>query len=515
MPDWNNIFNIAFVAAAAALSLFFLIAAISVAVKGKRRCGAFDVILRILSALAFTAGVALFAAAVLTMLDGSMCIRLGTDGQAIKPTLVFMSQTVELPMPDLFVLMSTTLGSELALALAICSLAALIVDCLVANKRADKRQKQNAQQKSAEQLKREAEIEKIRRIGEQAVRKTENAASAHASAQTVAREQSPRPDLPDATPAFVGIKDRTDDFDTFDDLPADAQPQVDQPAYVEQPVVCQTPDTTPAPDIDAEHPAQQVEQDGYDRQFVDSFASHDDGCVEDERQVDDDALGIDDRPADDEYVEDGRPTDGQNAEDGEQTADEQYTEDESAQEQPQAAWNEPSEPNDYADEAEQDETSDVDLSEIEPDRDIYIPDMRTITRTAERPAAVKPVARGNTAGRPASGGGKSVETKRAKPVAVTGKKPAPKKTASQTAKPTQTASRSTPQKSAPQKPAAATAARRTASERPAPTQKLPVTKRYVILDRRNAVNMFGEYLKERDREAKDKLTSSINTIIIE
>ena len=46
-------------------------------------------------------------------------------------------------------------------------------------------------------------------------------------------------------------------------------------------------------------------------------------------------------------------------------------------------------------------------------------------------------------------------------------------------------------------------------------KKLPVTRRYVILDRRNAVNMFGEYLKERNQADKDKLKSSLNTIIIE
>ena len=46
-------------------------------------------------------------------------------------------------------------------------------------------------------------------------------------------------------------------------------------------------------------------------------------------------------------------------------------------------------------------------------------------------------------------------------------------------------------------------------------KKLPVTRRYVILDRRNAVNMFGEYLRERNKAEKEKLQSSINTIIIE
>ncbi|MDE7464021.1 MAG: hypothetical protein K2M48_03235 [Clostridiales bacterium] len=58
-----------------------------------------------------------------------------------------------------------------------------------------------------------------------------------------------------------------------------------------------------------------------------------------------------------------------------------------------------------------------------------------------------------------------------------------------------------------------------AAAKPAPTKasdpkKLPVTKRYVILDRTNAVNIFSNYLKEREQSEKDKLESSINTIII-
>ncbi len=49
---------------------------------------------------------------------------------------------------------------------------------------------------------------------------------------------------------------------------------------------------------------------------------------------------------------------------------------------------------------------------------------------------------------------------------------------------------------------------------PGENKRLPVNRRYVIIDRHSAVNMFGKYLKERDVENKDKLESSINTIII-
>ncbi|MDE7107637.1 MAG: hypothetical protein K2O39_04865, partial [Clostridiales bacterium] len=113
--------------------------------------------------------------------------------------------------------------------------------------------------------------------------------------------------------------------------------------------------------------------------------------------------------------------------------------------------------------------------DIEPDRGIYIPEIRTVTPrpTEEKTSSVK------------------------KP--ATAKKPTTKKPA----KPKKSGSGG-------------------ASQRPAgvegkipPEKKLPVTRRYVILDRHNAVNMFGEYLKERNQAEKDKLKSSINTIIIE
>ncbi|MCI8613281.1 MAG: hypothetical protein HFE48_06260 [Clostridia bacterium] len=43
---------------------------------------------------------------------------------------------------------------------------------------------------------------------------------------------------------------------------------------------------------------------------------------------------------------------------------------------------------------------------------------------------------------------------------------------------------------------------------------LPVTKRHVLINRRNVVNMFSDYLKSKSDDEKQRLQSSINTIII-
>ena len=41
-----------------------------------------------------------------------------------------------------------------------------------------------------------------------------------------------------------------------------------------------------------------------------------------------------------------------------------------------------------------------------------------------------------------------------------------------------------------------------------------MTKRHVIINRRNVVNMFSEYLKTKSADEKERIESSINTIII-
>lgn len=43
---------------------------------------------------------------------------------------------------------------------------------------------------------------------------------------------------------------------------------------------------------------------------------------------------------------------------------------------------------------------------------------------------------------------------------------------------------------------------------------LPVGRRYVVQNRRNVVNMFNDYLNSKDKEEKEKLANSLNTIIL-
>ena len=58
------------------------------------------------------------------------------------------------------------------------------------------------------------------------------------------------------------------------------------------------------------------------------------------------------------------------------------------------------------------------------------------------------------------------------------------------------------------------AAREPAKEVEPQTGGLPMTKRHVIINRRNVVNMFSEYLKTKSDDEKERIKSSINTIII-
>ena len=126
--------------------------------------------------------------------------------------------------------------------------------------------------------------------------------------------------------------------------------------------------------------------------------------------------------------------------------------------------------------------ADKDGGEFEPNRDIYIPRIRTIVRKPA-PAAVKRDAEQKPKKRAATAGGKS-----------------------KTGGGKQTASK---------QPAKKRGANGAANAKPSVKNKtLPVTKRYVILDRTSAVNVFSEYLKERDKADKDRLESNIETIII-
>lgn len=518
MVDFSKIFNIVFVSVCAALLLLFLISVIVVAAKGKRKCGVGDVLLRILSTLVLIASAFMVVCSILTMLntvDGSMCIVANQDGKVAAAWLVMGGEITKLPLPELFVALSSVIGFGLSAVLFILSLTALIVDCLVANKKEDKKDKKGkkkepAVKKSPEQLKREAELERIRRIGESAVRKTERVAEK--AEKTEKDEQSEKTEQPvadvptaDEEPAvdwreqpkeeqhsgFVGLKDETgddsfDSFDTFDD----EQPQEeggeqgyeqaeDNPAEE----IAEQPDeyvTEGGEEYDFEQPEEYAEEQTNEYAAEDGDEYVDEQPTEDIYYDEDEQYTYDDGTQAEEYAEQTEePADGDYADEGDnyEYADEQPT-DEFGEVADENNENNDNYETDEGVEADDNnaapQADDFGASDIEPDRGIYIPEIRTVTpRPTEKPAAVKK---------------------------------APQKPS------TQRATAKAPRATKPKKSGGTGTAQRPVIP---PEKKLPVTRRYVILDRHNAVNMFGEYLKERNQAEKDKLKSSINTIIIE
>ena len=418
MLDWSKLFNIVFVATALALIMFFIVSTIVVAVKGKRKCNAFDVILRIVASIVLIAAAGMFACSVLTMLKGDFRISftVGADG-AIVPVFVMGAKPTELPLADLFVALATTVGSQLAALLLICSLVALIVDCLVANKKADKpaKAKANNKDKSPEQIKRDLELEKIRRIGESAVKKTNAAASGknRETTESVSRnvEQSPaeqtqsesKPDWREQQPQhsteFVGLNnDNADDgFDSFDDDFTDGGDTTAEDAQADVTESVENTETTETTEYSEYSESVETDDEVYDEQseYVDEYqADQTDEAIETDSATDtvegEDTEDLD-AFIDEFFAEDGEPaeSDGERqseVEDDEVTeyADAEQTEqveDIDEQSDDDEAWyaqgNE-GEYTDAVDAAQADEGADDE--NIEPNRDIYIPQMRTVVK---------------------------------------------------------------------------------------------------------------------------------------
>lgn len=507
MLDFSKIFNIVFVSVCAGLLLLLLVSVIAVAAKGKRKCGAFDVFLRIVSSLVLVASAVMVACSVLTMLntvDGSMCIVTAQEGDVAAAWIVMGGEITELPLPELFVALSTVIGFGLSAILFILSLTALIVDCLVANKKDGKKgegksKQEHAVKKTPEQIKREKELERIRRIGESAVRKTSSVASAEKAeahaAETENNSEQPAPQAPEESAkqatdeqsdfdwrtspepeqeqaGFVGIKDEGDSFDSFDsfdDMP-EQQAEAQQAADVDygEEITDQAEEAAEeqAYDVDepdvAEEAVEETEQVYYDddEQYT----------LDDTAQEYDEQAEYYDENAPEQDDENLAQTEEEVYEDEGEAQTEEVYEDEPVTEQ-QETYDQPA-PD--ADTSANDEQPARESLDIEPDRGIYIPKIRTVT-PQQKPEVKKASAKAD-------------------------KKPTAKKSTSKTSKPKKSGGGE-------QKPSVATNI--------PPEKKLPVTRRYVILDRHNAVNMFGEYLKERNQAEKDKLKSSINTIIIE
>ncbi len=541
MLDWSKLFNIVFVATALALIMFFIVSTIVVAVKGKRKCNAFDVILRIVASIVLIAAAGMFACSVLTMLKGDFRISftVGADG-AIVPVFVMGAKPTELPLADLFVALATTVGSQLAALLLICSLVALIVDCLVANKKADKpaKAKANNKDKSPEQIKRDLELEKIRRIGDSAVKKTNAAASGknRETTESVSRnvEQSPaeqtqsesqpdwREQQPQHSTEFVGLNnDNADDgFDSFDDDFTDSGDTTAEDAQADVTESVENTETTETTEYSEYSESVETDDEVYDEQseYVDEYQADQTDEVIETDSATDTVEGEDTEDLDafiDEFFAEDVETaesDGERqseVEDDEVTeyADAEQTEqvediDEQSDDEAWYAQGNEGEYTDAVDAAQADEGADDE--NIEPNRDIYIPQMRTVVKDkaeSETTTVTTVSVEQKTAVRTTE------SAKRADVESVAASKQSGGKRAAQTSGGAKRGAAKNAGKSAAK-------SKKTKAEIPA-EKKLPVTRRYVILDRRNAVNMFGEYLKDRKQSDKDKLKSSINTIIIE
>ncbi len=519
MLDFSVTFNIIFAVVAGALGLFMLASFIAVAAVGKRRCNAFDVILRIVASLAFAAAVALVAAVVLTRLDGAYKI---VAAQA-SATLVIGASSFELPLPELFVALDTIMGACLACAVFVFSLIALICDCALANKKKKRELKVTNSVKTPEQRRIAAEVAKIRAIGNSAVRRTaaaaENAESTEQSEPTEQADASVSARQPDggdyiihskktdeaaytaradgqaqAEPApdwratetkhsdFVGLSGNADpDFDTFDSFDefvgagdgAADNADADARANAADGVIADYGHSADAfEELDTDEIPEAFDEDAYEAadgelDTDEQFAASDDAAEQAEAQAERDEY--DERS---EYAAPDGEADAQYGYDGDYSGEaEEYDSDEI---------------DEYG--AVSDDARDADYA---PNRSIYFPRVRTISRYADEPAQA---ARKPAAAKPSASGAKAAAQKLA---AKGGKKPAAQKSAQ-----------------TPRKNQGAGAARRAASPSGDASRKLPVNRRYVIIDRRSAVNMFGDYLRERDGESKDKLKSSISTIIL-
>lgn len=534
--DLTKIENIIFISVAGALSAFFLISVFIVVAKGKRKCGAFDVILRILASLTLLVSAVALTASVMTGLDGPFSINVETS------VITLWSFTATLPLPELWQILSTTLGQDMCIVLVLLSMLALVCDCLIANAKAKKADK--TPKKSAEDIKRQAEIKRIQSIGASAVKKSNSAASeVSRTAETTAVENKAekadeqKDDEPDfdwrVSPApaekeFIGISASSDDFGSFD-----GEEQIDEPTEeqaIEEDTETET-DTFGAYEDDVKASDNAYEDDvktDNDNAYDDFISEDTDSYSDEEKEQSVAATGA---PADEAEPENEKPWYALGGDDepelyGEQEPTEQETDD-AQEEREEERERERERENEYSIYSETDENVDDGAyygEQEEVNRDIYIPKIRVINRTQpEKTEKEKTKAKKSSGKKPAAK--KPTEKKAAKQPT---EKQSAKKSAAKSIeqKPAEKQVKPAEKKNAAKKPAVKKS-EKAASIEQKPTVKteqkpkdgannksLPVTRRYVILDRTSAVNIFSDYLKERDKDEKNKLESSISTIII-
>ncbi len=489
--DWSKTENIIFVSVVGAAILFFLATAIAVIAKGKRTCKAGDVLLRIASSLAFACSVVMLACVVLSQLTGGYRIDVTAE-----PTLYFGSRTVVLPIPRLFEALATSVGSSLVTGITVVSLIALVCDCLLANKKAHKA---NVAQPQSSENEKPAQLSTDESVGDATAENSQTASEVRSEPDTVER-QDPVEQSTETTDDVLSDAAAVDN-DNVAVNDADYGEIVDEDREVPEPALGD--EEKPWYNEDGE-----FDLDGNAEGNVESNA--------DEFESDEPTAETDDRPIESETKSNVSETETQSVDT--LYDDTEYTYDEASVEQEQ----EPelvskqdrqddletfyeSEPNserepetetreygaaDVRDEVETEHDDDMargdrELEEFlkeswEPDRDIYIPEIRTVAR------------------------GKS-DTQRAQ----SGKSKA------QRSKSGSAKSKTDATKPSAKKPNKRGGAKTVAKESAATDNKsLPMGRRYVIIDRRSAVNIFSDYLKERDKQDKDKLESSINKIIL-
>ncbi len=443
-----------------AVALFLFVTAFVVMGKGKRRCGALDITFRIFAVVCLIASAALLASSVLISLDGAYRIEVGESA-----VLMLGETTVALPVYGLFVALSAVGMTELNAAVLLLSIVALAADCLLANVKSDKKAKVQTIKTEA-QAKRDADIERIRRIADAAVHKSESACgTAEKPTDPVKPTEDDdndfdwRVDPEERKTAFVGLNAA----DAADDVFGDDDGE-------QTPVVSETDDSAGKSDFEPDEvDANDIDGVTDDEKQTDGVTADDNDGVDSDRDGEPDASFGGFEPDDAFSFDPASVTDDADDHiDAEQSGGESVTE--------LVRFD-----IDGGDvDAEKD--ADNDGGEFEPNRDIYIPRIRTIVRKPA-PAAVKRDAEQKPKKRAATAGGKS-----------------------KTGGGKQTASK---------QPAKKRGANGAANVKPSVKNKtLPVTKRYVILDRTSAVNVFSEYLKERDKADKDRLESNIETIII-
>ena len=517
MLDFSVTFNIKFTAVTGALLCFLLASFIAVAAKGKRKCNAFDVILRIVASLVFAASVVLVAAAVLELIPGNYKITV-TDGSA---ALVFGASTFDLPLPELFAALSTLMGECIAGALFVLSLVALIVDCTVANKKKKRELKVTNSAKTPEQRRIAAEVAKIRAIGNSAVRRTSAAAESAESkdadkkeptkpeektdepAQVAAQETAPDwRSTPEKKQGFVGLENNADpDFDTFDSFDSFVGTDESAQNEIEEQATDEAPDYVDDIGDAIKHALDDLEE--AVEELAEEHAQESDGESVDNEYAEEATEEIVDEATEEITEETVEETVQETDEYSEEVYDEteEVADEQEATNEDDVRFDEVTETaNDTAAEPEQEpeELMDEEPDGYAPNRNIYIPRIRTIARRPEPQSEPAPAPK------------KKAESSAAKTAPAS--KPAAAKSGAAAKKATakkQTSNAASKSQATSKKPSA------TPKRGEVPDgRKLPVNRRYVIIDRRSAVNMFGEYLRERDGDQKDKLKSSISTIIL-